>query len=177
MLWESDKKFDKVGRNDEYIEAVKCENMKINIIYGTVGGNTKLVCDVVAETLKARGYEDITFFNVKTADAKKAVTGDFLIFACPTYEHGELEAYFQRFLTQISAADIELKKCAVIGLGDPKYDRDYHLESIKIIVDFLNEKKAEIVHMPLRISKHPLPLIEQGFVKRWAEKVSDLISS
>lgn len=148
--------------------------MKIHVIYGTVGGNTKLVCESAADVWSCAGHE-VKFFDVKSSEAENSVAGDVLVFASPTYGHGELEPHFERFLRGLENVDLKDKKCAIIGLGDPKYDKDYHLESIKIISDFLGEKGAAVLHMPLRISKNPLPLIEQDFVKRWAQKVLEAL--
>ncbi len=148
--------------------------MKIHVIYGTVGGNTKLVCESAADVWVSAGHE-VKFFDVKAPDAEASVDGDILVFASPTYGHGELEPHFEKFLHELGNIDLKNKKCAVVGLGDPKYDKDYHLESIKIISDFLGEKDAVVLHMPLRISKNPLPLIEQNFVKRWAEKILEAL--
>ena len=150
--------------------------MNIHVIYGTVGGNTKLVCEEAAEVWKDSGH-DVNFFDVKVAETEEAINGDLLVFASPTYGHGDLEPHFGSFLHGLKNADLAGKKCAVIGLGDPKYDKDYHLESVKIIVDFLKEKESEILHMPLRISKNPLPLMSQSFVKKWAEKILETIDA
>ncbi len=148
--------------------------MKINVVFGTVGGNTKIVCERIAEVFESKGL-NTQLFNALAVDQKKALDCDLLVLACPTYGIGELEQHFESFLRKLKDEDIKGKKCAVIGLGDPKYDKDYHLESAKVIMDFLREKEAEILHMPLRISKSPLPLIQQGFVDRWAEKISEII--
>ena len=146
---------------------------KINIVYGTVGGNTRLVCERAADVFTAKGHE-VKLFDAILINTAESLDCDVLVLACPTYGIGELEQHFEKFLGQLESVNLEGRKCAVIGLGDPKYDKDYHLESAKIIMDFLQKKKARVLHMPLRISKSPLPLIEQGFVDRWAEKISEL---
>lgn len=147
----------------------------IKIVYGTVGGNTELVCEKVAEVLQAGG-NSVELLEAKLADPVEAASGDLLILACPTYGIGELEHFFEVFLGRLAAVDLKGKKCAIIGLGDPKYDKDYHLESARIIMEFLQKKEAKILHMPLRISKNPLTLIPTGFVDRWAEKVGSLLA-
>ncbi len=147
---------------------------KINIVYGTVGGNTRLVCERAADVFTAKGHK-VKLFDAILINVAESLDCDVLVLACPTYGIGELEQHFEKFLGLLSGENLEGRKCAVIGLGDPKYDKDYHLESTKIIMDFLQKKKALVLHMPLRISKSPLPLIEQGFVDRWAEKISELL--
>ncbi len=143
---------------------------QIKIVYGTVGGNTELVCERVAMVLAGKKHS-VQILKAKTTDPAKLGAYDLLILACPTYGIGELEDSFEAFLEKLEAVDLKGRKCAVIGLGDPKYDQDYHLESAKIIMDFLKKKKARVLYMPLRISRSPLPLIQNGFVDRWCEKI------
>lgn len=151
---------------------------KIKIVYGTGGGNTELVCEKVTQVLQSRGHE-VTMLKAKLTDPVvlmdpvQSGTFDLLILASPTYGHGQLEQYFEKFLAKMEAVDLTGKNCAIIGLGDPKYDNDYHIESAKVIMDFLKRKGAKIVGMPLRVSRCPLPLIK-GHVDLWAEKMAGL---
>ena len=147
----------------------------IKIVYGSGGGNTELVCEKVAEVLEKRGHK-VELLKAKLTEPAAIGQYDLLIFASPTYGHGQLEQYFEKFLEKMESVDLTGKPCSIIGLGDPKYDRDYHLESIKVIMDFLKRKNAKLVYMPLRVSKCPLPLLG-GHVKRWAEKLVDFLKS
>lgn len=144
--------------------------VKVKIIYGSAGGNTEVVCERVAEVMRERG-DEVELVHAKLSGPESLGGCDLLIFASPTYGHGQLEQYFQEFLEKIKDADLEERKCAVIGLGDPKYDTDYHIESAKVITDFLKEKKASILHLALRISRSPYPFL-QDYVPRWAETLS-----
>ncbi len=150
---------------------------KIKIIYGSAGGNTEMVCEKVAGILSAHGHK-VEMLKAKLTDPMKLVKGgehgdfDLLILASPTYGHGQLEQYFDKFLQGLAAVELKDRNCAIIGLGDPKYDSDYHIESAKFIMDFLKKKGAKILHMPLRVSKCPLPLLI-GHVDKWAEKIND----
>lgn len=142
---------------------------KIKIVYGSGGGNTELVCEKMAMILEKNHC--VTLLKAKTAEPKDVGACDLLVLASPTYGHGQLEQYFEKFLEKLRGENLKNKRCAVIGLGDPKYDTDYHIESIKTITDFLKEKEADIVCMPLRVSRCPLPLLN-NHVELWAEKLS-----
>ncbi len=145
---------------------------KIKIVYGTCGGNTELVCEKVAEILNQKHSAEL--LKAKLTKPEDLKSYDLLILACPTYGHGQLEQYFAQFFSGLKNIDLKNKKCAIIGLGDPKYDKDYHLESIKIITDFLKTKEADIVCMPLRISKNPLPFLNTH-IEIWAKKINDIL--
>lgn len=145
---------------------------KIKIVYGSAGGNTELVCEKVMEILQ--GKHEVEMLKAKLTDPQKLGEYDLLILASPTYGHGQLEQYFEKFLNGLEAVNLEGKNIGIIGLGDPKYDRDYHIESARFIMDFVKHKGANIVYMPLRVSKCPLPLLE-GHVDKWAEKMSGML--
>lgn len=148
---------------------------KIKIVYGSVGGNTELVCEKAQEVFEKAG-NSVEMLEARLADPVYAAEADLLILACPTYAIGELEHFFDLFLKKLATVDLKDKKCAIIGLGDPKYDKDYHLESARIIMEFLQQKGAKILYMPLRISRNPLILIPTGFVDRWAEKINEQLN-
>lgn len=145
---------------------------KIKIVYGSGGGNTELVCEKVEQVLSEAGH-DVELMRAKVSKPEALGDFDLLILASPTYGHGLLEKYFAGYMKGLEAVDLKGQPCSIIGLGDPKYDNDYHIESIKIIADFLKEKEAQIVHMPLRVSKCPLPLLD-NHVARWAEKIAEI---
>lgn len=145
---------------------------KIKIIYGTCGGNTELVCEKVAEVLSIK--HNVELKKAKITNSNEIGDYDLLILASPTYGHGQLETYFDKFLKKLEKENLNGKKCAVIGLGNLKYDADYHLESAKIITNFLNRKEANIISKPLLVSKCPIPFLDKH-VKSWAEELLRII--
>lgn len=147
---------------------------KVKIVYGSAGGNTEIVCEKVAEVLEKNGHK-VKLLKAKLTKPEEVDAYDLLILASPTYGHGVLEQYFGEFLQKFESADLKGKCCAVIGLGDPKYDNDYHIESAKIISDFLKAKEADQITIPLRVSRSPWLLLE-GHVQNWAEKISQKLN-
>ena len=143
----------------------------IQIIYGTTGGNTQIVCQKVQEELETLGHK-VSLLRCELAKAEDLLKGDVLILASPTYGHGVLESHFEQFLPTADTIDLAGKKCAVIALGDPKYDLDYFLESEKILTNFIETHGGEIITDPLKIAKSPLLSLEKH-IQRWAEKLVD----
>lgn len=144
---------------------------KIVIIYGSGGGNTEVVCRKVSEVLEEKGHE-ISLIGAKNLEPEMIPENDLMILASPTYGHGLLEKYFGVFMEKLKKVDLKGKKCVAIGLGDPKYDEDYHLESVRTIVHFLRDKEADIIFRPLMISKSPLPYLSD-FIPKWANELSE----
>lgn len=147
---------------------------KVKILYASVGGNTEVVCQKVADTLKANGHQ-VDLQVVKLATPEDAKTHDALILACPTYGHGELENFFQRWVNASKDLDLSDFPCAVIGLGEAKYDPDYVMESAKILTKFIKTRGAKILNIPLMITGAPFPFLETR-VPQWAEKVSNKLN-
>lgn len=147
----------------------------IQIIYGTTGGNTQLVCQKVASDLEHLGHS-VNMQRCEMSKPEDLLKGDVLILASPTYGHGFLEPHFQSFMPQIDSLDFAGKKCAVIGLGDPKYDLDYFLESEKKLTAYLESHGGNIVIEPLKIAKSPLPYFDKA-IKKWSEKLANELTS
>ncbi len=145
----------------------------IQIIYGTTGGNTQIVCQKVQEELETLGHT-VSLLRCEMAKSEDLLSEDVLILAGPTYGHGVLEMHFAKFLQIADKIDLVHKKCAVIALGDPKYDLDYFMESEKILTKFIETHGGEIIIDPLKIAKSPLLSLEKH-IQRWAEKLDNEI--
>ena len=63
----------------------------------------------------------------------------------------------------------------MIGLGDPKYDDDYNIESAVILQKFLEERNGNMTIENLAINRSPIPQLETK-VRDWAEKLSKKLS-
>ncbi len=146
---------------------------QIHIVYGSVSGNTELVVEKTAEILSA--LHSVTLLRAKTTTPEALQPADLIIFASPTYGHGQLENYMAALIEKIPPSQLKGQKAAVIGLGDPKYDNDYLIESAKILIEFLKKQGAELVGLPLMIAKNPLPQLEIR-VKAWAENLTHLLT-
>lgn len=148
----------------------------IHIVYGTTGGNTAIVVENVQAVLEKHKHK-VTVEKAEIADVNKLDQNDCLILASPTYGHGLLEEHMLRtFWKEAKKASIDLSehKCAIIGLGDPKYDPDYNIESAVILQKFCEDRGGELVIENLAINRSPIPQLE-SVVKPWAEKLSKLL--
>ncbi|MCF7918242.1 flavodoxin family protein [Candidatus Gracilibacteria bacterium] len=147
----------------------------IRIIYGTTGGNTQLTCQKVSSDLEELGHK-VTLQRCEKTNPADLLEGDVLILASPTYGHGFLEPHFQLFMPSIENLDLQQKPCAVIALGDPKYDLDYFLESEKKLTAYLQSHNGNNIIEPLKIAKSPLPYFDKA-LKKWVEKLADKLTN
>jgi len=140
------------------------------IIYGSTGGNTELVCDKVSEVLSSSNHRVI----VKRAEQSSVsdLEGfDVLVFASSTYGQGLLQDYIEPLYFEIKKTGLNGKKCAVIGLGDNKYNVEYVVEAARILENMVKDSDGELVIPPLRINKTPVVQLNTS-IKEWAEKLS-----
>lgn len=149
---------------------------QVQLVYGSNGGNTQLVCEYVMTTLQQHGYS-VKLNRCEHFPVENLTTSDLLILAAPTYEHGELEPHFlAHFWPRIQAVDLKQQACAVIGLGDIKYDIDHHIKSAFILQDYVQSHNGCMLCPPLMVSGQPLPLLEK-LVKPWTERLEAKLAS
>jgi len=147
---------------------------QIQIVFGSNSGNTKMVCEHVCNILREKGHS-VSINRCEHYPEDKLTGHDLLILGCSTYEHGELEDHFKiSFWPRIQNVDLAGQKCAVIGLGDSKYDTDYNVESGRILAKYVEEHNGELVHENLMINKCPLSQLEDK-VQKWAEALNKKI--
>lgn len=132
-----------------------------------------MVCDKVGAVLEEAGHE-VASMDVKLTEPSAVGEADVYVLACPTYGQGELEMYFAKFLAKAGDWDLSGRKCAVIGLGDVKYHKDYLFESANILEEFLKEQSAEIIYRPLKVAMTPIPRLE-NVINNWAVEFAKLI--
>jgi flavodoxin len=140
---------------------------KILVVYSSIGGNTELTIQKVAEYIADRASLEVKRVDVtKVEDLENR---DCIIFASPTYGQGSLEDHFNTFLKQLKGK-LENKKFAVIGLGDSKYYPEYLTESGAILEEFVTKNSGELLVPALRIGMPPIKFIEK-LVPRWVDSL------
>lgn len=147
----------------------------ILIIYGSTSGNTEMVCEKVLDILKQKGHT-LKIQRVEKSRPEDITKMDVTILASPTYGHGVLQEDFVPFWKAMKKIDLKGHPCAVIGLGDAKYDAQYHIESAHILEEVIKKAGGSLICPALRISRSPVPFLESR-VAKWAEELSKIITS
>lgn len=110
---------------------------KIGIFYGSTEGNTEDVVDKVKDAL---GDADV--HNVDSAGADDLADYDTLIFACSTWEIGELQEDWESFIDVLDDVDFSGKKVSYIGTGDADGYPDTFVDAIGIIHEKIADSGA-----------------------------------
>lgn len=149
----------------------------VHFFYGTTSGNTELVVDQIVRILEDKGHQTETK-RIELARPEDLLKTKVLVLASPTYGHGLLQEEVASFLSQIKASGISLqgKPCAVIGLGELRYDAEHHIESAELLKQFVEEQGGRLLVPPLRVSRSPV-LHLQGVIKTWAEDFIKILNT
>ncbi len=145
----------------------------ILLLYGSTGGNTEITLEKIVEVLRAHGHEPV----LQRAECSKPedIAGfEVIVLGCPTYGHGVLQQHMDDFIRRLPGGGFEGKRCAVVGLGDGKYDPYYLIEAATILEDFVKKQGGTLLLPALRINKSPLPQLT-GAITSWAEELAKLI--
>ncbi|MBI5414608.1 flavodoxin domain-containing protein [Candidatus Peregrinibacteria bacterium] len=141
------------------------------IIFGSTGGNTEIVVDFVGNILTQKTHA-VQIERVEKSVISDLEKYDVTILAAPTYGHGVMQPDFVPFLQTLKNTNLAGKKFAIIGLGDPKYEKEYHLESAKMLEETVKKQGGILVVQSLRITKSPVPLLD-GKITDWTNGFSE----
>lgn len=114
---------------------------KIGLFYGSEMGHTERVA-----TLIGKGFEnEITIEDIAQTTSKQMQKYDLLIFGAPTWDDGELDWNWERFLPYLDKINFTGKKVALFGLGDQERYTEAFLEGMATIYKKLKAKGATII--------------------------------
>jgi flavodoxin I len=140
----------------------------ILFVYGTVGGNTQMVVEAVAGLLRGGKFE-VELRRAELCDPSELLRFDVCVLASPTYGHGSLETTMAKFVERMKGLKLEGKPCAVVGLGDPRYETQYHLESAPLLEKAIAASGGKLLIPSLKISRTPVMHLK-GFIAAWSEQ-------
>ncbi len=147
----------------------------ILIVFGSTGGNTAVTANKVQQLLEIDKHT-VKIQRVENSEVTDLLEYDLCILACPTYGNGILEPHFSPFHEKMKNVDLKDKQYAVIGLGDYKYDPDYHFESISILEEAIINSNGQLAIDSLRILKSPYRFIN-NLIPKWTKAITEKLNN
>ena len=147
--------------------------LSILFLYGSTGGSTEITLEKIAEVLREHGHEPV-LQRAECSQPSDIEGFEAVVLGCPTYGHGVLQQHMDDFIRKVPAGIFSGKRCAVVGLGDGKYDPYYLIEAATILEEFVKTQGGTLLLPSLRINKSPLPQLT-GAIAAWAEQLAKLI--
>lgn len=149
-------------------------NIKGIVIYDTSYGNTKIIAENIAETLKESGLE-VHLSHVKDIKELRAKDYDFLIFGSPT-KIGNMSFTFRRFLGKIKGEEWRDKPFASFDTEMPDVIAKGGASAAEKIAETLSEKGLKQVLPVLKAAvsgiKGPLEEGEVENTKKYAKELA-----
>lgn len=90
---------------------------KTGIFYGTTGGHTKKVAELIRKELGSNAAETL---NIRDTRPEDILRYDFLIFGTSAWGIGDMQDDWEIFIDELVSLDLTGKKIALFGLGDQK---------------------------------------------------------
>ena len=138
----------------------------IHIVYASTSGNVEAVMEKVAATLQEYHYP-VTLHRAEQTKVDVFNLTDIFILATSTWEHGEINPFWNRLLKEMEAVDLSGKNAGFVGLGDKRYEPVLFCNGMEILRhEFITRGGGEIFE-PLKINGEPYNLLDT-VVKEWA---------
>jgi flavodoxin I len=119
---------------------------KIGLFYGSKRGNTQDAATRIKEAFDAIEQDLVTVVNIKKVeDPSIFAKYDVLILGSSTWEKGQLQAHWKRFLPTLETLDLTGKKVAVFGLGDQSEFCTTFQGGMGILARKVRERGGELV--------------------------------
>lgn len=118
--------------------------MQLGLFYGTNTGNTETVAQMLADELKANGFE-VDVHDMASAAVDDMSKYDNIILACPTWNDGELQDDWDAVFAEYERFDFTGKTLAFIGLGDQDGYPDNFLDALGTLAKPAMKNGAKIV--------------------------------
>lgn len=146
----------------------------IPIIYASTSGNIESVCERISDILASHKIKT-TLHRAENTDFSVIADNDLFVFATSTWEHGEINPFFNKLLNEISTNDMTGKKAAFVGLGDTRYEQLLFAKGIEILKDAFLKSGGSEISTTLKIDGEPYDYMNTT-VKMWSDRLALLLN-
>lgn len=141
----------------------------IPIIYASTSGNVEATCQRISDLLQEAGFKT-SLHRAEKTDISVIKESIFCLFATSTWEHGEINPFFNKLLAEIEKNDLAGKTAGFIGLGDTRYEQVLFCKGIDIVRDAFLKSGGKDVCSPLKINGEPYQYFSTT-VLNWTNKL------
>lgn len=113
--------------------------MRVTVIYGTDGGNTRRIAEQIASRIGGKPVDICTAANSDFEDC------DLLILGTPTCGYGDLQYDWENRLSVFAEVDFADRKVALFGLGDQATYADTFADAMGVLYEELAGRGATVV--------------------------------
>ena len=141
----------------------------MQIVYASTSGNVEFVVETVADLLVEAGIS-CTLHRAEQTSIDVIKNNGTFILATSTWEHGEINPFFDKLLAEMKTTDMTGKRAAFIGLGDMRYEPVLFNQGIKLLKSLYLEKGGKDISDLLLIDGEPYNQIDDR-IRPWTAKL------
>lgn len=141
----------------------------IHIIYASASGNVEAVVQKVG-TILADNRITAFIHRAEECDIEVLKQNNYFVFATSTWEHGVINPYFDRFLSEMNGIDLKGKYSGFVGLGDTRYEPVHFCKGIEILKDQFLTLGGQQMGTTLKINGNPYSILD-SVVADWSSQL------
>jgi len=145
----------------------------IQIIYASTSGNVEAVCLKISDILNSQNIES-SMHRAEKTDFSIISDNDLFILATSTWEHGEINPFFNKLLAEISQNNMARKKAAFVGLGDTRYEQILFCKGADILREAFLKSGGQELLTTLKINGEPYQQMDT-LVATWTNRLVELL--
>jgi len=143
--------------------------MSIDIVYASTSGNVEIVIETIAKVLHQNGL-DAKLNRAEKTPIETIKKNKHFVFGTSTWDHGQLNPFFQELYKAMQTENFQNKEAAFIGCGDRRYEPVLFCEGIERIHRLWIKKGGKVVGTILKIQGEPYAILD-SLVVPWASKL------
>jgi len=148
-------------------------NITVHIIYASTGGNTEHVMEQISKYWHANGIE-IVFHRAENTPISVINDNQYFLLSTSTWDHGTINPFFDKLLSEIKTTDLTGKVAAFVGLGDRRYEKHYFCTGMLTLKEAWEKSNAKSIGIALMIGREPFEERIEQMVRDWADKTLPL---
>lgn len=142
---------------------------RAHAIYASTSGNVEVVVEHVATLLQAANFE-CDLHRAEITPVEIITQNDLFVLATSTWEHGEINPFFGKLMSEMSRLDLHGKRAAFIGLGDKRYEPVLFCGGMEQLKSVFIKQGGRVIYDALKIDGEPYHQLD-SVVKPWANQL------
>ncbi len=149
--------------------------MSVHVVYASTSGNVEIVVEKVVKILRDAQIS-VEAHRAEQTPLETISNNDTFILATSTWEHGQINPFFNSLLKEMKSQNFAGKRATFIGLGDIRYEHVLFNQGMKVLRGVWLDQGGTEFHRQLLINGEPYHVLDTT-VTVWAEALKTLLQS
>jgi flavodoxin len=151
------------------VKIIKLLPMNVSLVYASTSGNVEATMENIAARLCEANFK-CELLRVEKINFSVFKKEKFFILATSTWDHGIINPFWDKMISEFEKNSLSGKKAAFVGLGDFRYEPVYFCRGIDILRDYFIKAGGEQVGVTLKVNGDPYEQFDK-LVKIWTDNL------